>query len=171
MTYLGIKQAKELGQFLILPKALHMLLFAWIKILKAPFIPMSSSTWSYYMQNLSWQVNEANNWDNWGHLENSRELWLTQVSNVSWLAWLVFRKVLCTTPGHLYQKKWLYELKFLCQVLSSWIFLLFKFNQSGKWWDYHSWIVSASRSFHSQILVLCFCLSRTKGLTFPNKEY
>ena len=27
MTYLGIKQAKELGQFLILPKALHVLLF------------------------------------------------------------------------------------------------------------------------------------------------
>ena len=68
MTYLEIKQEKELGQFLMLPKALRMLLFVWIKLIKAPFIPVSLIIWSYYMQNLSRQADETNNW---GHLENS----------------------------------------------------------------------------------------------------
>ena len=162
MTYLEIKQEKELGQFLMLPKALRMLLFVWIKLIKA----MSLIIWSYYMHYLSRQADKTNNW---GHLENSHELWLTQASNVLWLAWLFFQKGFLCYAGPFMPKIWL---KFLCQVLSSWIFLLFKFNQSGKCWDYYSrWIISASRSFHSPILVSCFCLSRTIGVTFLKKAY
>ena len=143
----------------------HVLLFVWIKLIKAPFIPMSLIIWSHYMQNLSRQADETNNW---GHLENSRELWLTQASRFVTRVTIFQKGFPCYAVSFMPKIR----LKFLCQVLSSWIFLLFKFNQSGKCWDYYSrWIISASRSFHSPILVSCFCLSRTIGVTFLKKAY
>ena len=59
MTYLKIKQKKVFGQlgFLILPKAFP--LFASIKFIKVPFIPMSLITWPCSMQNLSRQADET----------------------------------------------------------------------------------------------------------------
>jgi len=116
------RNEKALGQlgFPILPETL--LLFAWIKLIKAPFIPMSLITWSCYVQNLSRQADETNNW---GHLENSRELCLTHASLERFMTRVtIFQKGSLCYAGPFIQIKWLWALKFSCQDLSSWSFSL-----------------------------------------------
>ena len=127
---------------------------------------MSLITWSCYVQNLSRQVDETNNW---GHLEFPRTLFDSRKSRTFYDSRDYFSERFPVLRRAIYTN----QVTLSAEILMSRSKLLeLLVIQSGECWEYYSrWIVSASRSLNCQISVSCFCFSRTKGLTCPDKDY